>query len=182
MESIIDKIRKVKALADAGKMGEATAAQCMLDKLLEKHGLTIDQLFDDQKQRREFFCKNKHEHHILCQIYFKVTDSHNMKYRESKQKIPGSTKRVISIELTNHDYAEIKNLYEWHCNNYQVEWEKTRKSFDTAYTSAHGLFPESDDPNPSNRKSKMTYEEALAAMAMAETIKKGNKFQKQLEG
>ena len=44
MDSIIEKARKILALAEHGVEGEAKAAKLALNSLLKKHGLTIEDL------------------------------------------------------------------------------------------------------------------------------------------
>lgn len=54
MDSIIEKARKVLALVEQGVEGEAQAAKFALEALLKKHGLTIEDLKNEKRERREF--------------------------------------------------------------------------------------------------------------------------------
>ena len=53
-EKIIDKLKKIQALAERGFAGEATAAKYQLEKLMSKYGLTIDDIMDVKKTERTF--------------------------------------------------------------------------------------------------------------------------------
>lgn len=57
MDSIIEKARKVLALVEQGVEGEAQAAKFALEALLKKHGLTIEDLKNEKRERREFSIK-----------------------------------------------------------------------------------------------------------------------------
>lgn len=61
MDSIIEKARKVLALVEQGVEGEAQAAKFALEALLKKHGLTIEDLKNEKRERREFSIKSRNE-------------------------------------------------------------------------------------------------------------------------
>lgn len=51
METIKSKILKLQALVERGENGEATNAKRLLDKLLSKYGLTIEDVLAEKKKR-----------------------------------------------------------------------------------------------------------------------------------
>lgn len=61
MDSIIEKARKVLALVEQVVEGEAQAAKFALEALLKKHGLTIEDLKNEKRERREFSIKSRNE-------------------------------------------------------------------------------------------------------------------------
>ena len=50
METIKSKILKLQALVERGENGEATNAKRLLDKLLSKYGLTIDDVLAEKEE------------------------------------------------------------------------------------------------------------------------------------
>lgn len=54
MDSIIEKARKVLALVEQGVEGEAQAAKFALEALLKKHGLTIEDLKNENANAVSF--------------------------------------------------------------------------------------------------------------------------------
>ena len=50
-ELIIDKLRKILALRDAGHMGEAGAAEAALNRLCQKYGISIDEIMDSGEKK-----------------------------------------------------------------------------------------------------------------------------------
>ena len=60
-ESRIEKLRKIKALADNGVSGEAIAAQEALDRLLKEYGLTLEDISDEQRKDYDFKYSNERD-------------------------------------------------------------------------------------------------------------------------
>lgn len=54
MENIIDKLRKIKELAERGIDGEAIAAQALLDSLMKKYHIDMPTLMNEEKVRVVF--------------------------------------------------------------------------------------------------------------------------------
>ena len=68
MDKIIDKLKKILALAERGEQGEAINARIMLENELRKHGLTIEDLRSELKIPRIFPYKTKEEMTLFFQI------------------------------------------------------------------------------------------------------------------
>ena len=60
-DSIMEKLRKIKALAENGVGGERIAAQEALDRLLKEHGLTLEDISDEQSRYYEFKYSNERD-------------------------------------------------------------------------------------------------------------------------
>lgn len=52
MDRIIDKLKKLLALAERGEQGEAENARRLLEAELRKHGLTFDDIREENKRTR----------------------------------------------------------------------------------------------------------------------------------
>ena len=72
MDKIIDKLKKILALADRAHPGEAGNARIKLENELRKHGLTIEDLRSELKIPRIFPYKNKDEMTLFFQILISV--------------------------------------------------------------------------------------------------------------
>lgn len=145
-ESLKDKLKKLKALAERGCGGEAENAQRLLERLCAANGIDLGQLNDEEKKSRYTFNigRNSLFKTLFAQCYCKVTNSSTMRY------IP-ETRSEISLELTQVDYAELKGLYEWHKANFEKELEDIKKSVLHAYCSKHYLFPENPSVKPKDK-------------------------------
>ena len=59
---------KIKALADRGVGGEAETAAALLDRLMDKYGVTEADLSDDVKELHEFRYSKPFEDKLIIQI------------------------------------------------------------------------------------------------------------------
>lgn len=142
-ESLKDKLKKLKALAERGCGGEAENAQRLLERLCAANGIDLGLLNDEEKKSRYTFNVGRNRVFItlFTQCYCKVTDSSKMSYRQESRS-------EISLELTQVDYAELKGLYEWHKANFEKELEALRDAALTAYCQKHCLFPDKTNDRP----------------------------------
>lgn len=142
-ESLKDKLKKLKALAERGCSGEAENAQRLLERLCAANGIELWQLNDEETKSLYTFnigC-NRVFKTLFAQCYCKVTNSLRMSYRQE-------TRSKISIELTQVDYAELKGLFEWHKANFEKELEALRDAALTAYCQKHCLFSDKTNDRP----------------------------------
>ena len=86
MDIIIERLKKVKELAERGEAGEALAAREKLHILLNKHGLTIDDLEDVQVHQYKFKYVTAAEMDIIIQCIAKVLDNPSISYSYYKDK------------------------------------------------------------------------------------------------
>lgn len=133
MESIKDKLRKIKALADAGVAGEAKAAQYQLEKLLSKHNISIDELFDDTMKERKF--KVSSDKVIYLQVLSSIIgnrakEAYYFKGRPSEQY----------VKLTDIEYIDVKNQFDFHRKQLAKEKKKAIKQLEIAYVHKHHLY------------------------------------------
>ena len=142
-ESLKDKLKKLKALAERGCGGEAENAQRLLERLCAANGIDFGLLNDEEKKSLYTFNVGRNRVFItlFTQCYSKVTDSSKMSYRQESRS-------EISLELTQVDYAELKGLFEWHKANFEKELEALRDAALTAYCQKHCLFPDKTNDRP----------------------------------
>lgn len=72
METLIEKLRKIEALARSGVDGERENAQKLLDDLCRKHGVTPEELAAEQTKPHFFTVKNANEVALLRQCAIHV--------------------------------------------------------------------------------------------------------------
>lgn len=72
-EELLEKIKKIKALADRGVGGEKTTAQATLERLMQEHGITEADLEVERVETVFFPYHDELERRILIQIIFSVT-------------------------------------------------------------------------------------------------------------
>lgn len=150
METIIEKLKKVKELADRGEAGEALAAKALLMKLLEKHGLTLEDIEDDIKHSYLFKYTYAREKTVMLQCISKITDNPKLSYSYRKDK-----RKEFWVDLTEWQYVEAKDMIDFHLRQFRKDMELKMDSFLRAYLSKHNLFADSSEPG----EGKLTPEE-----------------------
>jgi len=133
MELIIEKLKKIKALAEQGYEGEAQAAKLALEKLLKMHGLTLADLNDSVKKERCFLAKSENDKAALIMCCYKIAKFNSVYGYKSE---PNN----YFIELTDYEFAELSVLYDFHKRNIQKEFKQFTKDFQSAYQYKHNLF------------------------------------------
>lgn len=151
-ESILARLRKVKALADAGVDGEAEAARLQLEKLCAKHGVTLDDLAEVERvEVVKFTTRDSFERMLLVQVLAHVLDSHSVRcLRRGRASFANLTaaQRIDATELYAH---------------YRKELAKERERLFVAFVHRHHLFPKTaKDTEPA----PLDLAELAALMAM----------------
>lgn len=126
----IDRLRKIKALADQGSAGEREAAKFLLEKLLQQNDLDLHSIEDEEFMPFIFKVKKGYELILLYQIIAFVTGSKDHKYSPSH-----TTQAKYCAFLKPSQYKEIDLLF----NHYKREWKSQVDSFFTAFVMKSGL-------------------------------------------
>ena len=140
-EKVLQKLRKLYALATQGVAGEKENAERLLHELLEKYGLTIDAVDENRKERHQFYALKKY-HMLVCNIFVNYfggnerfdTDLHIYDDLYNKNRI------IVRVDCTPWEFVEYKELVDWHTQNFAREWRKVRKNFCSAYIEKHNLY------------------------------------------
>lgn len=136
---MLSKLRKILQMAERGTKHEASVARSKLNNLLEKHGLTIDDIREQEKKIYDFNFHNKHDKSLLFPIVAYATNSTSIPWYK------GSNTRKMGFELTRLQYETINELWETYKEPLRAEIEKYLSSVFSAYISKHNLFPDRSD-------------------------------------
>ena len=135
-ELIIDKLRKILALRDAGHKGEAIAAEAALSRLCLKYGISIDEIMDaGEKKKRVYFkgVSDNHVKNILFACYFKVTNQQRVSYYKAGRG-------CIVFELTPCQEVELKELFDCMRKAYNKAVKQTIEDFNEAFIIRNHLY------------------------------------------
>lgn len=171
MEQIIEKLKKIKSLADKGVAGEAIAAQAQLEKLLAKHNLTIQDLFNEERKERKFKV-NKADQLIFNQVCLSIIGN---RAKETWHYVGES--RIKHMNITDVEFIDISQQFDFHRKQFEKEKKKMIDKLENAYVYKHDLFNCDKSDTPS--ESKMTIEEYYEIMAMKNRLEDVT-FRKQL--
>ena len=121
-DSILERLRKIKALADYGSAGEASNATDLLSKSLKKHGLTLDDLQTDEVRKFTFTWRNSDDRQLVAQLIRQVAGREHPLFR-----IVGKPRIITS--LTPAQYADINAMWEHYRLELRQEYHRLLRVF-----------------------------------------------------
>lgn len=158
-EKLQAKLRKLLALAERGEGGEKETAQRMLNKMLERHGMSIDDLATERRQIRWFGFRNSSERRLAIQILAKVCDTHSPDSYTNK-RLP----KNIGVMVTPAEAIE----FELHYEALRKALAEHFKDAYSAFVQANHIFPAS--PRESKADAGSLSDRDLRMLAMAAAV------------
>lgn len=116
----------------------------MLENELRKHGLTIEDLRSELKIPRIFPYKTKEEMTLFFQILISVC---GRKSEETKGSQYNSKRKQIFVTLTDLQYIEILNMWEFHRKQLNKEKKRLLRDLIEAYVNKHDIFDPNAEPS-----------------------------------
>ena len=149
-------LKKIRALAERGVGGEADNAEEILRRLMEKYGVSEDELDEEERRRHDFEYHGKEQEKLLRQVVYKVTGgyAYNLVYRASGRKV----KTRLGADCTAAEKVDIEFLFDF----YTRLWERERDAFLSAFIQKHRIFTIRDDIEPQ----EVSREELLKMQAL----------------
>lgn len=163
MEPLIDKLRKIKALAENGVAGEAKAARAQLERPLSKHGVTMEELAENTMKERRFRV-TKSDTPLFYQTLASVIGN---RYK-SCYYYRGESK-VTCVEMSDLEYLDFKQYYLFHRNQLNREIKKSIDLLVSAYYHKHKIFNCEQSAN-GNEDDRTTPEEIAALVRMMQNL------------
>lgn len=176
---IINKLLKIKALADSGDSGERSAAEKMLARMMEKYGVGEDDLISEQESVHYFRvhgCKGKDLFGQVAVIYCGVQkyryigkdawDKGAKTIRKSTSGLRPRNANMVAI-CTPAKFLELQYAYEM----FQQSLDKHLEGMFYAFLDTNNLLA---PYNPSNPKSNMEDDEIEIAYRMGLAVKKAD--------
>ncbi len=176
---IIDKIKKIQALAKEGVAGEMNNAKAKLEKMMRDYGITDQDL--EETEKTDFYMIDARKQaqlavqiiHTFISPKMKIYDIAKMKATDRKWLCShghGSFKANIAVDCTRGEYIQILFLYE----TFIADWDKQFSAFEYAYFSANNLLPKADE---TDGKGKDVPDDVVKqAYEMRDTIRKKNVY------
>lgn len=146
-ENIKNKLKRLLALAERGVQGEAENARKLLENLCKKHGVSIEELLDENQMQYYRFNvgKNAIYKDLFAQCYCKVAQKVLLIYRQP-------SRNQIEVEMTALQYAELTSLFEWHKDNFEKDFEDMKSYILFAYCRKHHLYGDVKSDNDNDRE------------------------------
>ncbi len=131
-----DRLKKLYALALRGVGGEKAQAQAILEKLLKKYAMTLDDLDDEAIQEFDLEYHGKEQDRILMQTVYRVTDSKDT-FNHLQYTYSGRACRTrLRVRCTAAQKSEIEFLFDF----YKRVWEKEKEALLQAFFQKHQIF------------------------------------------
>lgn len=131
-EKNIEKLKKLQALAEKGFGGEKETARKKLAQLMEKYGVTAEDLSDDIIGAYDFRYGNPFEKRLLLQIFYKVNYQREvMKYTYGKGK-----KSLLIFRATKEEAIQAELEYDF----YRQLWDEEASFLMDCFIQKHRLF------------------------------------------
>lgn len=168
-----DKLLKLYELSKRGVGGEKVNAEFMLNRLLYKHGLTVNDIDQDLPKNRYYSSTNKLNEKIICQVIYKVLNGGAI------YGVRGT--KEVTAKVTDYQHVQILELIDFHLENFNKERNQFIKDFTSAYVQKHNLFRDTTEKDIEDSK-PLTVEEKQAIWRMS-NIKEclsNNTYQKKL--
>lgn len=127
-------LQKIKALADRGEGGERENAATLLEKLMNKYGISEEELDRERAQDYFFPYSQETERRLLIQIVYMVTGEGGFGCVGSWS---GRKRKKIGATCTAAQKLEIEAYYAF----YRVAMEKELEVFYSAFALKNNLYP-----------------------------------------
>jgi len=172
MSDLEAKLKKIYALAKNGAGGEKDAAQLLLDRILKKHNLKIEDILsgDDAEHKCMYICKNEWEQDLSDQIVYSI-------YGKDQPKMYGvrrTQKRFFNCSI--QEKTEFLLMYDI----LKASWKEELRTFYNAFIQTNKVFPAESGKSPDKQYTAEERAEIHKMFSYAENIKR-SQFRKQLE-
>jgi len=147
-ERVLERIRKVWALANQGEGGEKEAALRILEKMLSDNGMTFDDLLVEEKEKDfKAILNNDFDLRLLGQTYCKVSSAKSMQYYKKGKSVYFWATRAHGIETLS-----LFSLY-------KAALKKDLELLFEAFIFKNSIFNNADDGGDEKAKQELTPEE-----------------------
>lgn len=163
-EKIIEKLQKVKSLADRGARGEREAAEQLLERLLLKYGMTEEDLGTQKVSSHFLRYKTEFEKKLIHQLaYCRLGSGHSF---GTMGTYTGRARKMVCIKCTAAAFLEITADFEF----YRVALAEEMSCFYEAFLAKNDLFPPPELATPEEERQAMDPKRFAKIMQMANGV------------
>ena len=175
-EELLEKIAKIKALAERGVGGEKETAQRLLQRLMEENEITEEDISQDLVKIHEFLYEKNvpFTTKLLSQIVYSVIG--DIDDQKGIYEYCHKTKGRVAIKCTDAEFLEIVAKYEFYVYHLAADM----RLLYNAFVSRNNLYPRPELTKPSTKPNRMT-EDDLKAAYLAMGLDK-HEYLTQIEG
>lgn len=143
LDSKKELLKKLAALSKRGIGGEATNAEDLLNKLLKKYNLTLEDITNDSSNKtpREFIYEDSFQKRLLDQMLYAYFPQRKT-YFYTNQRLK-KNRQITIIELTDEEYIEFAYAYDIYKESLKEELDMLYHAF----ICQNKLFPKENSEN-----------------------------------
>lgn len=154
METILDRLRKIEALANSGVAGERENARRMLAALCEKHGLSPQQITSPDRSWQKFRFRGEKERLIFQQVLIHVLKTRHVQHRKNPTN--------WEVFLTAAEGADVADCWA----HYRDLWCGQLDDFCNAFIQKNRIFGPPLETRDDKKLTEQDIAEAKRIMAM----------------
>lgn len=132
METLIERLWKIEALAHGGSEGERENARHLLAALCRKYGLTLEQIADQKKSWHAFPVRGEWERKLFGIVIVHVLQTHSIRHMKSS--------KGYECELTIAQAIDVRDCWE----HFRKAWRAQLDDFFVAFVHKNRIFGTSD--------------------------------------
>lgn len=148
-EEQIQRLKKLLSLAERGVGGEAENARRILDQLLDKYNITLDDLRSNNVRERAFPYKTKDEFHLFIQILANIFGTTSEVFTKAKYN---TRKKQLYVELSDLDFIDLSNMWSFYRAQFNKERKRLFADMFSAFVMKHNIY--SRDPKDPGENSE----------------------------
>lgn len=136
-ERILQKIKRVQALAERGVAGERESAAATLDRLMKQYGISEADIAEERREMAWFRFKTPLEEKLLSQVIYAVTGRSAYGCVGTYTNRP---RKQVGIECTAAERLEIELSFGF----FNAAMQEELKRFFRAFVNKNNIFPTED--------------------------------------
>ena len=156
-------------------LAEAENARRLLEAELQKHGLTFDDIREENKRTRMFKYNSNEERTLLIQVLVNYLGSKSDAFSKSTYN---KYKKQVYIDLTDMEYIDISNMYDFFKAQFRKERKRLLQDMIKAFVQKHRIF-DSTPQECQDDDREIDWEEMQRIFALSSTME-DVAFRKQL--
>lgn len=138
-ERLLQKIKRVQALAERGVDGEKESAAALLERLMKQYGIDEAEIAEERRETAWFRYKTELEMKLLIQVIYAVTGKVGFGCVGAHT---GRKRKEVGIDCTAAERLEIEISFEFYNAAMQAELER----FYSAFVAKNEIHPPEGKP------------------------------------
>lgn len=174
-KNILERLNKLKELAERGIEGEAENAKRFLNKELLKYNMTLEDLLTskEEKHKRTIKYSSHFEKVLLIQCMVFLFGSNSEVFANAGRYRNG--KMEIHLEISDLDFILLDDFFNFHKKCFKEELLNKQEKLFQAYLNVNDLYdsaPKEEQSKSKKKKVKFSFSDLLEISSMSSSMEK----------